>query len=438
MYCGTEMPAVAVPPEPRALPENLDALIRAAMSGQGTADLKTALLQASDAALPSAVAEDALEPAELVDLDTSSLQPLELVPEPLDALDAPAAPRMIPNSAISTEESTIDDGLTQLERMLAEARQAWKASDLRACRSSLGLLQAQLPSLISQLPESAGATLSAPLAPSSTDEPVRIFEAQGSWSSAGHPFALVVECPADASKAPLVARVLETDGVTARMLAVSRYPRVVLRSSDAESLQKLRIRYAVSLGLEAVVVSRESLLDIGLPEVVLGPAGLQGFRVCDAPLWLKPEHDSLLDGRVVRAPSLLLAVPGEVVTCHYRHSGGGAQGRNATAYQLSHESRIGVLDLHGPGIFLRIVEGTTNFQGLPGYISDSRRRSFRGLSAHIGEWFPAIQKFGSRVCRPTGEPHPSPDQSPRPRLEVNAWPMWEEYTRLCRLLLGIA
>ena len=152
MYCGTEMPAVAVPSEPRALPENLDALIRAAMSGQGTADLKTALLQVSDempAASP-AVIEAVAEPAELIDLDTSSLQPLELVPEALDALDAPVVPRMMPFSAISTEESTIDDGLAQLERMLAEARQAWKASDVHACRSSLGLLQAQLPSLISQ------------------------------------------------------------------------------------------------------------------------------------------------------------------------------------------------------------------------------------------------------------------------------------------------
>ena len=434
MYCGTEMPAIEVPPEPRALPENLDALIRAAMSGQGTADLKTALLQASDVApVPSSAANE--EVAELIDLDTSSLQPLELVPEPLDALDAPVVPRMMPFSAISTEESTVDDGLDQLERRLAEARQAWKAQDLHACRSSLGLLQKQLPSLLSQLPKPAAPALSAPPI---SNEPVRIFEAQGSWSSAGHPFALVVDCPADAGKAPLVARVLETDGVTARMLAVSRHPKVVLRSSDAESLQKQRIRYAVSLGLGAVVVSRESLLDIGLPDVVLGPAGLQNFRVCDAPLWLQPMSDAIIDGRVVRAPLLLLAVPGEVVTCHYQRSGGGARGRNPPAYQLSHESRIGVLDLHGPGVFLRIVEGATDFQGLPGHIPGSQRRSFRGLNENIGQWFPDIQKYGSRVCRPTEEPQSSPDQSSRPRLEVNAWPMWEEYTRLCRLLLGIS
>ncbi|MFT5679306.1 MAG: hypothetical protein ACI8RZ_000210 [Myxococcota bacterium] len=435
MYCGEGMPQAALAPESRSIPENLDALIRAAMSGQGTEDLKAALIQASAVEPKSAVVEEVDELVELVDLDTSSLQPLDLLPiEPASELDAPSIPRMMPTSAISPRESTIDDGLRQLTWLLSEATSAWKGADTVACRVNLSRLHAQIPSLLSQLPAPLEPT-PAPVPQPISNEPVRIFEGQGSWSSAGHPFALVVDCPGDAARAPAVARVLEVDGVTARMLAVSRYPRVALRNAESEPLQRLSTRYLAALGLGAAVIPRESLLDIDLPKVILGPAGLQGFRVCDAPLWLQPVHDSLIDGHVVRSPRLLLAVPGEVVTCHYRSSEKGARSRDA--YQLSRESRIGVLDLHGPGVFLRVVEGATDFQGLPGYIVSSRRRSFRGLVDNIGQWFPGIQGFGSRVCRPTGNPHPSPDQPLRPRLEVNAWPMWEEHTRLCRLLLGI-
>jgi hypothetical protein len=463
MYCGTDMPEVAPPPEARELPEGLDALIRAAMGGQGTEGLKAALLRATaEQPRPQPAGEpDIDDPAELIDLDTGSLQPLELAPEALypveeldplqveptveipspneiDALDAPSVPRMMPVSAISSQESTIDDGLGQLRRLLGDATSAWRAEDPVSCRVSLLKLYEQIPPLLSQLPGRPEPTAEAEEPSPRREETVRIFEGQGSWSSAGHPYALVLDCPGDTGRAPAIAKVLEVDGVTARMLAVSRHPRVALRSADPEPLQRLCSRYQAALGLGAAVIPRESLLDIDLPKVILGPAGLQSFRVCEAPLWLQPVHDPLIDGHVVRSPQLLLAVPGEVVTCHYRSSEGGPRGRLRDAYQLSRESRIGVLDLHGPGIFLRVVEGATDFQGLPGYTVSSRRRSFRGLVDNISQWFPSIQRFGSRVCRPSEGPQPTPDQPVLPRLEVNAWPMWEEHTRLCRLLLGIS
>ena len=78
MYCGTDMPSPEAAPEQREVPDNLDELIRAAMSGQGTAKLKAALLQAREQPLPSARER---EPEELVELDSGSLQPLELAPE---------------------------------------------------------------------------------------------------------------------------------------------------------------------------------------------------------------------------------------------------------------------------------------------------------------------------------------------------------------------
>ena len=458
MYCGADMPSPETVPEQREIPDNLDALIRAAMTGQGTEDLKAALLQARGA--KPAPPSRGREPDELVDLDTGSLQPLELAPEALypveeldplqveptvevprmvassDAFEAPSPPRMMPAEAISTAEVTIDDGLALLQRSLHAATAAWRGKDVLECRESLIRLRAQLPALISQLPEPTS-EIPAP-APSTSNEPVRLFEGQGSWSSAGRPYALVLDCPEDPTRAPLLARALEIDGVTARMLAVSRYPRVALRSADPEPLLRLRDRYRSILGLGSAVVPREALLDIDLPQVVLGPAGAQSFRVCDAPLWLQPDHDPLVDVSVVRTPNVLVAVPGEVVTCHYRAaSDSRPRRRQKDSYQLSRETRIGVLDLHGPGIFLRVVEGATDFRGLPGHIGTSSRRSFRGLVANISEWFPSIQRFGSRVCRPTENPNPAPDQPILTRLEVNAWPMWEEYTRQCRLLLDI-
>ena len=431
------------------------------MSGQGTVNLKAALIQGKPPLhRPRTAAMVTEEVDELVDLDTSSLQPIELAPEALypveeldplqveptvevpyfadpvtDVLDAPDAPRVMPENAFAPlQKPNIEDGLALLRRLLGEAGTAWRLEKGVACRTSLIQLQEQLPVLIEALPQKVEAPIPAQI----REESVRIFEGQGSWSSAGHPYALVLDCPGDAARAPVLARVLEVDGVTARMLAVSRHPRVALRSADPEPLHRLSSRYQVKIGLNAAVVPREALLDIDLPRVVLGPAGLQSFRVTDTPLWLQEVHDPLIDGSVVRSPQLLLAVPGEVVTSHYRSNSDTARrGRRRDAYELSRETRTGVLDLHGPGIFLRVVEGATDFQGLPGYTISSRRRSFRGLVENIQQWFPNAQRFGSRVCRPTENPHPTPDQPLRPKLEVNAWPMWEEYTRLCRLLLGI-
>lgn len=459
MYCGADMPQPEAAPEPREIPANLDALIRAAMSGQGTEDLKAALLQ-SNGTSPAQTSRDN-EPDEIVDLDSGSLQPLELAPEALypveeldplqveptvevpripdlaDVLDAPPAPRVMRSALITTTEVTIDEGLALLDHGLQEATAAWRGEDVLACQESLHRLRTQISALISQLPEPS--RLPPQPAGDRPKETVRLFEGQGSWSSAGHPYALVLDCPGIPARAPVLARALEIDGVTARMLAVSRYPRVALRSSDPEPLNRLRERYQVAIGLGAAVVPREALLDIDLPQVVLGPAGLQSFRICDAPLWLQPGHDPLVDVSVLRTPNVLVAVPGEVVTCHYLAAPQGrSRVRRKDSYQLSRESRIGVLDLHGPGIFLRVVEGATDFRGLPGYTPESNRRSFRGLVENIREWFPSIQRFGSRVCRPTENPNPAPDQPILSRLEVNAWPMWEEYTRQCRLLLEIA
>ena len=66
MYCGADMPQPEAAPEPREIPANLDALIRAAMSGQGTEDLKAALLQ-SNGTSPAQTSRDN-EPDEIVDL----------------------------------------------------------------------------------------------------------------------------------------------------------------------------------------------------------------------------------------------------------------------------------------------------------------------------------------------------------------------------------
>ena len=275
MYCGTDMPSPEAAPEQREVPDNLDELIRAAMSGQGTAKLKAALLQAREQPLPSARER---EPEELVELDSGSLQPLELAPEALypveeldplqveptvevprvtgvaDVMEAPAPPMMMPAAAISSTEFTIDEGLALLHRYLHEASAAWRSEDVLACRESLSQLRAQIPALIEQLPQPI--VEEPPPITAASNEPARLFEGQGSWSSAGHPYSLVLDCPGDAMRAPVLARALEIDGVTARMLAVSRYPRVALRSADPEPLRRLCERYRAAIGKGAAVVYR--------------------------------------------------------------------------------------------------------------------------------------------------------------------------------------
>jgi hypothetical protein len=259
--------------------------------------------------------------------------------------------------------------------------------------------------------------------------------------SISQPFCLYVECPNDANAAARVARALGVDGVTARSLAVCRHPRAARRGDDQAWLEAMAERYRTGMGLRAAVVPRESLLDIGLPKVVIGPAGRRGFQVSSAPLWTGAQHDPLRHSSSIQSPRILLAIPGSVVVANYRGNkplAGRSRRRGRTGgYILSGESRVGVIDLHGAGVFLRLVEGITDFNGMPNHDALSARRSFIGFLDQLGLWFPGIQKLGPRVCRPSEPPNPDPGQPLHSKLSVDGWGRWEEHTRLCRLMIGV-
>ena len=455
MYCGAALPNPSTPP-PQArddIPAGLDDLIRAAMSGQTSPEEVRAALSAS--ARPPAPAQvlslppsrsgplsgvdDPLPPL----LDGSAIEPLT-DEEPLyedeeawDALDAPTPPMLIPIHALTPLEgrANIDAGLRELEERLQQARAAWQVRDIGATDAILEQLQRQAEALRMDLPPQ---TRSLHDLEDGTQTPKVSVTMPVTRASVSHTYSLFADCPAQAELAPRIARALNIDGVAAHAVAVCRHPQVVRRSEDRAELEQCAQLYHEVTRLPAAVIPREALLDIDLPRVVVGPSGRRGFQLSSAPLWLGASHDPIRHGSAVREPDIRLAVPGAVVVARYRAADPEQDGPDLQdAWLLTRETRVGVLDLHGPGLFLRIIEDITDFTGLPGHDVRSPRRSFRGFIERLALWFPQARLLGPRICRPTDPPLSPEDTELLPELDIDAWPTWEEHTRLCRLLMKI-
>lgn len=451
IYCGARLPdPAALPSSGRELPDNLDELVRAAMSGQGSVRTLEAALakKGGDGPTRPVRVEPAPLDAELQPLDGLSLEDDGFVDIPTGALSPvldeeplyEEAPRAaIPLTAASVAPllgAELAKPFDDLAALLAEARRQWEAGQPEEASSRLAQLQLRTAGLRARLRELA-VQADAPVVSVDTPAPQsRVSVRHMAGKVVSQPFCLYVECPADASASARVARALGVDGVSAHSLAVCRYPRAARRGDDKEWLEAMAARYRSGLGLQAAVIPREKLLDIGLPKVILGPAGRRGFQISTAPLWTGAPHDPLHHGSGIQAPDITLAVPGAVVSSQFEATPRG-RGLGHT-YSLAREERIGVIDLHGPGVFLRVVETITEFNGMPGHVPSARRRSFRGFLDQIEEWFPGIRKLGPRVRRPPDPPDPDPsDTSLKQRLVVDGWASWEEHTRLCRLMVGI-
>jgi hypothetical protein len=253
-----------------------------------------------------------------------------------------------------------------------------------------------------------------------------------------HRWMLVIHGPGDASLGPKLAAALDVDGVTARFAAIARTPRVALRGEDAEPLRSSAVRVQ-RLGIPAVVVSREELEGIAAPDVVLAADGDARFTVSatwpwdgDAPPELPP------DARSLPLSGMVLAVPGEVTVRRYRLGRSLARGRRSEqVLRLGTERRLQVVDLHGPGRFLRLVAGLTNTTGLPGHDDRSALRAFQGLTEGLPDWIRGCSARESRVCAPGEAPRIPEGYDGSTAIEASGWAQWEEHTRLCRLLCGL-
>lgn len=253
------------------------------------------------------------------------------------------------------------------------------------------------------------------------------------------PWMLILACPGDRSKASALARVLGVDGVTARMAALARAPRVVLRSETVHELTRKAEQLRSELTLPAVVASREQLLQIAAPDVVLEGRSPDGLLVSAAWPWTAEAPVSPpADARVLAQDGVMLAVPGEVVVRRYRVGRSLARGRRQDkVLRLASEQRHRVVDLHGPGLFARVVAGVTDTSALPGHDPRSGLRAVQGLLDHVDNWLPEAVVQGERTVAPGSAPTMPEGHDGAAPIEASAWPLWEEHSRLCRLLAGL-
>ena len=450
LYCGASMPSPkprAAGPEASALPANLDALVREALAGGDIRKLKSAMNE-SRSTSPSAVPLVADRPA-----------PPRSPPAAPAKASSVRGGRATASVASGTEPPPVVDPLGDaLRTIVASARAALAAHHsgrpvheaLQAVQHDLTYALAMSPPPEPALDHTGGVPPAAEEAeplliplPDTPPIPVPVPPVRDRpevvLPGYRHHWMLVIRGPGEVELAPALAVALSVDVVTARFSAVARNPRVVLRGDDPAPLRRAAVQVQ-RLGVDATVVSRDSLQGIAAPDLVLGCTESGRFQVSatwpwtgDAPTSLPP------DARTLPWSGMKVAVPGEVSVKRYRLGRSLARGRRKEqVLRLGTESRVSVIDLHGPGRFFRLVAGVTDTTGLPAHDPRSGLRSFKGLLEALPELIRGCRVLGSRACTPGDTPRVPEGYDGSHPIEATGWAAWEEHTRMARLLSGLS
>jgi hypothetical protein len=255
------------------------------------------------------------------------------------------------------------------------------------------------------------------------------------------PWLLVVEGPGNGELAAPLAEALRLDRLTARLAALARHPKVVVRGHDPEPLRAAAQRVQRELRLRATVVARDELLQIGHPETVLAVDALAPLRLqCTTALaWSEDLAEARGRRRRLRELSGVQGVVmGEVVTRFYRDGQSLSRSRRGQrVLRPAGEQRRRVVDLHAMGGFVRLVQGVTDTAGLPVHVVGSAVQSFKGIEDRPELLAPGAAVLGSRSCSPRADPQVPEGAEPGAAVAVSGWPDWEEHTRSCRMLLGL-
>jgi hypothetical protein len=435
-------------PTERVLPVNLDELVRAALAGGDVSKVKRAMQEAqSEAIVPVVRAPSASSSPTLIrsvaQVDPGTGQGAGSN----TATVTPPSAAGAKNGELSAELPADLGGLAGRLLSLAQNTATVAQENPREALEMLGRLRAMLDPFELALHRQAAARAAAPtgvvesaIAESPTPTPAPPRSVPVVLPRARHPYLLVVEGPGDVNLGARFAEALSVDAVTGRLLAVCRHPRVALRHEDAGVLAQAARRVRESLGLRAVVVGREQLLEVEAPKCVLAGSPDRTLALAGGEPWQGEEPDLAAlrkDARTQRVEGVRVAVPGEVVVRTYRVGRGMSRNtRDEAVIRAAGERRVQLIDLHGPGSFVRVVEGITDTAGFPGHDPRSALRSIRGLAERLSDLWPAARVEGSRSCLPPETPQ-SPQGNDGEQLEVAGWPDWEEHTRACRFLAGL-
>ena len=436
-------------PGPRALPSNFDDLVREALAGGNITKLRSALDATPSDPPPPAQPPPASTPAPRGSAAVARAPrpaPSSPAPTPL----RPSVPlRSVPLRPRAPAADSLPDALQALvESARAAVHAQQRGGDLHqaldavsaAVESARRLAPTVAVSKATPAPLPPSLTLPPPPAPlpSVAPEVVPLGRPAVELPRYRHRWMLILAGPGNAELGPRLAAALGVDGVTARLAAIARAPRVALRSDEPETLRTAAVRVQ-RLGVSAVVVAREELYDITAPDVVLGVAKPGRLSVSASTCWdgdrpLVPPADL----RSLPWGGLSLAVPGEVVVRRYRLGRSLARGRRQDrVLRLATERRVRVLDLHGPGRFLRLIAGLTDTTGLPGHDPDSALRAHKALVERLSELLVKCRIAGDRSCAPGSAPPMPEGHDGSSPIEASGWPLWEEHSRLARVLAGL-
>ena len=372
MYCGGALPEpTAPPPNAVALPDDIDALVRQAMTLGTTHKLQAAMVAHNSE----------LEEASEAEPGEEAKEPLVTLRELMDA--AARAHDAHENNDPAARDSALAEVRTRLTEwgpVLAEAPKPPQAPDVLLPRTR-------------------------------------------------RPFALVLEGLNDANRGHAIAATLNVDGVTARMIALAKQPRVVLRSDTPDRLEALATALRSELNVAAAVVEPGAMVAVGPASLLVGfEHGPETIAVHD---WTAEPPESGRREQVKEAP--LLVVPGEVMVMKARAVRGGGRLKHLREGRTtpSSERRVAVVDLHLLDGIVRMVEGATDLSDAPAAVEGSFRSSIRRM---MDDWAAAgVRVLESRTVTPSG--HAVGSRTGEDGGQVTtSWPEWEEHTRSCRAL----
>jgi len=264
-----------------------------------------------------------------------------------------------------------------------------------------------------------------PQEPTQVDSPTLDVPPQIRLPKVRRRYALVIDGNGGPEEHPTLADILNIDGVTAKMLAMKRYPKIVIRGEDLEQLQTQCLAIRRKLGVKAIVVDQQQLLNIGMARLCL--AFKDGIHWVNIPDWAQDMtgFQAPADPTLSRHPPRLV-VPGEVVVVTYRSAPKLGRLKHLREGRLERvaEKRLAVFDLHTADGIVRILEGLSVMSDCPGAVVNRFRQSAKNLLDQFREQ--GVPVLEPRIAAPT--------QSNRATRETG-WAQWEEHSRCARLLL---
>ncbi|MSQ00764.1 MAG: hypothetical protein EXR71_02600 [Myxococcales bacterium] len=415
-------PAARPPPPPeRALPDNLDELVRRAMSGGGVDALKQALSAPGAGAVRAAAAPVGSIPSEPLDPGPSA----DAAPDSIEPDGEAVA--MVGTGAPTPQALAAASPVAPLDALVAAAGEARAAHDVATRKAALERVRAALEAAERPIDDDVDREAAAPtpdLDPEPPDEgpPFRIPLAR-------LPYALVIGAVPSGVETGALASALDVDAATARVAVLAGGTRIVLRAAVATDLER-RLPALSQLGVAAAVISREALLATEAARACVAAAAADSWRVIDAPRWgsERPEPARLPVGEVHVPGQPILFALGEVEEHQLRTEAKPSRWgrtRYSTGPTPSGEGRVVVIDVHTADVIYRFVEGAVDLRELPGADTNAQHQAMKLLQGALVARWPTVPIEPKRICVATA----------RPGARVaDGWPAWEEHTRVCRLL----